>query len=329
MPPITFVCCIEQGRLEAQTLLMLSTLRAHGGNLHDAPVLVVQGRRGLSLESATVQRLRQLDAQLIVDASHNPVPWFNYANKIAAVTIAQARARTPLVGWLDSDVLVAQAPLDLLLGDDEDFAARAEFLPPAVRPGDTTHEPYWRRLCGLFGLSFDDVPWLHVEPRGDDIRMYFNSGVFVWRRSSAFAATYASYFIKLLQSRLAQRDGNFFTADQVVLTPVVLQAGLRWRHLPFRCHHMTFQFQIDGPIASPPMQDSALIHYSKAMDDSHREKFLRRLQAELPSLHAFVTDHEAGHEPRRASHGRALQALAWRAARNLRWRLYARRVERV
>lgn len=328
MNDITFACCIEYGALEDQTLLMLATLRRNGGVLARAPVLVVKPRRSVPLRAQTLARLEALDARLVVDPRGSPVPWFSHANKVGAVQVAQRLAATPLVAWLDSDILVAAPPTELLLNDDEDFAARAEFLPPAVREGDTTHVAYWRRLCNLFGVRFDVVPWLFVEHRDERIRMYFNSGVIVWRRSSSFADRYADFFLRLMKSRLAQHDGCFFTADHVVLTPVVLSGKLRWRHLGYRCHHMTFQEQIDGPIASPGMQDSALIHYSKSMNPPYRDRFLARLKAELPALHAFV-EHERQRAPAERSLGRELAAHALRVLRGVKWRLYARRVQRA
>ena len=331
MNDITFVCCIEFGPLEDQTLLMLNSLRRHGGELGRAPVIVVKPRLGVPLRSGTLLQLSALGARLVDDPKCSPVPWFNYANKIAAVLIAQQQAQTALVAWLDSDVLVAGPPTDLRLAEDEDFAARAEFLPPAVREDDPTHVPYWRRLCSLFGVQFDLVPWLFVDHRDERIRMYFNSGVFVWRRSSGFAERYADFFVRLLKSRLAQHDGCFFTADQVVLTPVVIAGNLRWRHLGYRCHHMTFQAQIDGPIASPSMHESALIHYSKSLDAPHRERFLARLRVERPELHGWLVEQPALHR-------RALPSAPWfsgalahalKLARGLRWRLYASKVQRA
>ena len=331
VPParqITFVSCIERGRLEDETVLMLDTLRRNGGRLADARVLVVVGRRGAALAPATEAALARLGVELIHDRQQNPAPWFNYANKIAAVTIAQKLATTPLIAWLDSDVLVASEPTGLLLDDGEDFGGRCEFLPPALHADSPVHVPYWEKLCALVGIGHEQLPFVRMEHLGIDMRLNFNSGIFVWRRSSVFAKAYKDLFVSLLRSRLAQHDGNFFTADQVIIAPLLIAQGLRWKHLELVDHHMIFQQQLVGPGASPDMSRSHLIHYSRSLNPPYRDQFLARLQREQPELFAYLQTRAElvrGKEPRM---GR-IAALALKAYRGLRWRLYAARARPV
>ena len=62
-------------------------------------------------------------------------------------------------------------------------------------------------------------------------KLSFNSAVFTWRRGSGFAELYADGVKRLLKGRIAQRSGEFFTVDQVVLTPLIAANRLRWRNL--------------------------------------------------------------------------------------------------
>jgi hypothetical protein len=326
---ITFVCCIEQGRLESQTLLMLNCLRQFGGALARAPVLAVMGRRGLPLARATLAELDRLQATLVRLPAPNPAPWFNYANKVVAVVAAERLAGTEQVTWLDSDVLVAAEPAGLRLQAGEQFAARCEFLPPAVLPAHREHEPYWERLCRLLGTDYERLPWLEREGGLPPVRMFFNSGVFSWRRGTAFAPAYADAFGRLLSSRLATHEGHFFTADQVILGPVVLRERLQWRHLSQRDHHMCFQGLLDGPAASPPMIEAAVIHYSKAMQSPYRERFLQRLSEERPALHRYVLQVERELPVTGSAALTQLAAAALRVMRGAHWRWYARRIERA
>lgn len=79
-PDLTLVCCIEHGRLESQTLLMIRSLRAFGMELAQLPVIAVVGRIGAPLSADTVQELKKLRVQLVYSPHHeNPFPWFNYA----------------------------------------------------------------------------------------------------------------------------------------------------------------------------------------------------------------------------------------------------------
>ncbi|MET0381967.1 MAG: hypothetical protein ABW032_00940 [Burkholderiaceae bacterium] len=325
---ITFVCCIEHGRLEDETLLMLETLRMNGGALAEARVIAVVGRRGAPLAGATIRALERLDVELVHDRAANPAPWFNYANKVAAVQIAQARATTPLVAWLDSDVLIAAEPRGLLLPEGIDFGGRCEFLPPAVHAGSRLHVPYWERLCALAGAKLDDLPLVRIDHLGVDIRLNFNSGVFVWRRGSTFAQAYKALFVALLESRLAQHDGNFFTTDQVIIAPLLLANGLSWKHLDLVDHHMIFQKQLEGPGASPDMSRSRVVHYSRSLNPPFRPAFLKRLEAELPALFAHLQARGRAADEKKGFAARWL-ILGLKAYRNLRWKLYAARVRRA
>jgi hypothetical protein len=325
---ITFVSCIERGRLEDETILMLETLRRNGGALANSRALVVVGRRGAPLADSTKKALSRLNAELIYDRTINPAPWFNYANKLVACTIAQRLATTPLVAWLDSDVLIAAEPIGLLLKADEDFAGRCEFLPPAMHKGDPVNVPYWQKLCALVGVRPDQLPFVRMEHLDLDMRLNFNSGVFVWRKSSTFAKAYFDTFVALLKSRLAQHDGNFFTADQVIIAPILIAQNLRWKHLDLVDHHMVFQGMIDGTGAAPDMSKSSVIHYSRSLTPPYRDRFLARLEAELPAVHAMVT---SASSLDRASEGSAAHAMATllKAYRGARWRLYAAQVKAV
>lgn len=326
LPSPSFVCCIEHGRLEAQTVLMLRSLRRFGGALRDAPVLAVIGRRGMPLRPITRAALSELGVDLCTaEPGDNPAAWFNYSNKVAAVLVAERRATTRTVVWLDSDVLVVREPAGLRLRDDEDFAARSEVLPPAVHEGSRRNEAYWVALCRLLGTEYESIPWIDRGDRRARQRMYFNSGVFAWRRGSAFAPAYADAFRRLLGSRLAQADGSFFTADQVVLAPVVIRERLRWRHLDHRDHHMIFQGLLDGPMAAPHMGNSALLHYSGSLRPPHRQRFLARLGDELPELAAWLEEQEPLADPGPARWPQGALAAALRIERGLRWRLYERR----
>lgn len=296
-------------------------------------MFVIQARLGAPLQSHTILELEALNAKLIIDKKINPATWFNYANKIAAVKIAQNLATTELIAWLDSDILVNQPPTELILSENIDFAARGEYLPPAIHEDKTENIPYWTELTKLFNCDYSNIPQLMIDHRQLLIRMYFNSGVFVWRRSSNFAELYFEYFKTLLHSRLAQHDGEFFTADQVILTPIILRNSLRWMHLGYKCHHMTFQFQIDGTVASPSMDNSALIHYSRSLDEKFRVKFLKRLELETPKLYAFVLA-DLANEKRNANERvglvfRKVLARVLRIFRGVFWRIYASRVKRA
>ena len=68
---ITYVCCIEHGRLEQQTLTMIASLRAFGGSLGQGRILCVIGRKGAALSPHTREALHSLGAELAVWSAAN------------------------------------------------------------------------------------------------------------------------------------------------------------------------------------------------------------------------------------------------------------------
>ena len=323
---LTFVCCIEYGRLEDQTLLMLRSLRAFGGRLQGARVIAVVPRRGPSLTPAVLDTLRELGVELVHERGFNPAPWYNFMNKLIALRAAERLATTPLVAWLDSDVLVAAEPTGLLLDENEDLGARGEYLVPALYEGAPQQEPYWRAVCDVVGIRLEDLDFIDMDEPPVRMRRYFNAGIYVWRRGLGFPEEYIADFNKMMQSRLCLADGNIHLTDQVLLGVVATRLRMRCKHLGFRDHHMTFPGQIDGASASRPMNDSSLIHYSKSMAEPHRPAFLRRLESELPHVYRLVVE-----EPQRSAPTRSqrLAEIFYRGGRNLRLRWFEKTARRA
>ncbi|MDZ3990952.1 hypothetical protein [Pseudomonas sp. Teo4] len=324
---LTFVCCVEYGRLEQQTLLMIESLRTFGGDLSSSRLLAVKGRRGPALMPSTLRAFDRLNVEFVeAKEGENPHPWLNYTNKVVAVKTAERMANTDTVAWLDSDIFVLGGMSHLLLNDNEDFTARREWLPPAMFKSDAHFEPYWRDVCQLLGTSLKDMPWLATDGRREEQLAYFNSGLFSWRRGSGFADAYQSAFSTLLRSKLATPEGQFFTADQVVLSPIITRLGLRWRELGPDEHNMVFQGLITGPAAAPSMSKSSVVHYSRSMEHPYREAFMQRLVAERQEFANWLKSYFAAQETINSStiSTKKIFAKALRIARGAQYRLFDR-----
>lgn len=316
----TGVCCVEFGRLEEQTVLMVRSLRAFGGSLAHIPVIAVVGRLGAPLRHRTVQELELLGVKLVRAASWtNPAPWFNYSNKAAAVITADRIAKTNQVTWLDSDMLFISEPETITLRSGEDLCAPLIHTPPVVSPDDRRHVEYWRAVCSLFDVDFDELPW--VTWRDRQIKPNFNSGVFTWRRASGFAEKYHSAFSKLLRSRLAQHSGEFFTIDQIILTP--LTQGLRWRGIDQSDHAFSpTDLILNG--TAPALAGVTLLHYSTALTGSESDEMKRRIREAAPQFFRWLELQHFDAGPTRASTYAVATML--RLVRGMRYRVHSWRV---
>jgi hypothetical protein len=307
---------------------MVRSLREFGGKFAKLPVIACIGRFGAPLSLSTVHALKELDVELVyAPRGANLFSWFNYANKVVAVTLANRMSKTGTIAWIDSDVLFAGEPHGLMLSNNEDFAARCEPIMPSVVSGQTKNLAYWIELCRVTCTDFDELIWLDQGDKPAKI-MYFNSGIFVWRKSSVFAETYASAFTRLLRSRIAQEDGSFFAADQIILNGVVTQAKLRWRHMRMEDHHIIFPGMIEGEIAAPHIGKSAILHYSGSLSGPYRAMFLKRLEKERPGLATWLASTEQQTVVDHKWHDVAL-AKSLKIWRGLQWRLFEQRVIRI
>lgn len=321
-PELTMVCCIEPGRLEIQTLLMAESLRTFGGRLANVPVIAVIGRPGPPLPTRTVRRLAQLGVTIVkAPTEANRAKWFGYSNKVVAVGMAQSMANTPTIAWVDSDVLFADEPAGLILNPSKDFTGRVEPFHASVTVTNRLYEPYWRALAKVVGAKFDELPW---RKTGREQRLlFFNSGVFSWRRDSDFAGAYVDAFWKVLDSRIAQPDGSFFAADQLIISPVLAAERLRWRYLDHRYHHIAFPQSIDDE--EDTMVGAAVLHYSGSLDAPFRPVFLSRLEREQPRLFEWLGSRI---DDCPGSAWRTAWATALKVVRRAQWKDYERNVRR-
>ena len=278
----TVVCCIEQGHLEQQTLLMIETLRRWGGPIGQSRVLAVIPRRGARLAPKTTAALEKFGVEVHDASRFNVLPWYNWYAKVAAAQLAEEVATTPVVVWLDSDALIFDPLIELGLPRGDDVTARRETLPPAVFDEDSSNIEFWKRACEVVGVHWDDVPWLEADGPDRPQRLMVNAGINAFRRGRGFSEAYADCTLRMMRSHVTSANGNFWHNEQNGLMLAVVKAKLRFRELPRSENHMVFDCQIDGPEAAPTVADARLIHYSKSMYAPFWDRFISRIQRERP-----------------------------------------------
>ena len=277
----TFVACVEAGPLEDMTVRLGESLRRRGGHLAEQPVIAVVPRFGPALHPDTSAALRRSGVTLLHRPDANPAPWFQFFNKPAAVALAESVAETPLLCWLDSDMLFLDAPDALPAGDPGwDFASCPDGAASGTTGPGHPAEPYWRAVVGLFGLHVDRLPWLYNAHDRVRVRMTWNGGLFAWRRSTGFARRYRDDCLRLLDARLAHPTAGVFFTEQIALTATVLRSGLRWRSLP-ESHNMHIGSDVDG-CTEPELQEARILHYHDALWPGAWDRLLARLRRQRP-----------------------------------------------
>lgn len=283
---VTFICCIESGGLEEMTVRMAASLRRFGGRFAHAPIIAVQPRRGVGVTPRTRQQLDEYDVALVRDVAANVYPWNQFFNKPAAMQVGNRLAKTPTVCWIDSDILVLAEPQLLSLDDEEDFVAcPSDNCGSTTGPGDR-NEAYWKLVIELAGLKLDDYPWL-VNCQGNRVRTYFNSGLFVYRRDSAFMQHYPAACERLLMSGYKSPITGLFFTDQVMLGASAIAAGLRMRALPMEYNYPVGS-QTEEPYSSARMARTVIMHYHAALFPEYWPTMLEQLRQDRPEVYEWL-----------------------------------------
>ena len=279
-PQITFVCCVDSGWLEPQTVRMIESVRRWGGRFANAPIVAVTARFGFPISQKTRQVFEKFNVEYIHFWAKHPYTWMPYLNKPNALLAVEERSTTEFIGWLDSDLLFLKEPNLLILNEEEDFVAcAADKNVGTAGPGDP-YEPYWREICQAIGINIEDLPWVTTEMEGKPIRLYWNSGIFVYRRSTNFARHYLETCLKLIDARLVPNvPGKFQIGinEQTALGFAMFKEQLRWRALPYS-HNYTMSPLIHSEWYNPKqLKEARILHYHDCMWPNFWPEFIKCL----------------------------------------------------
>ena len=231
MHNVTFVCCIESGALEVMTLRMIASLRRWGGQYKDAKIIAVRPRVGAPLTGKTLKMLDSYDV-MFLSSSVNSESWFKYMNKPHALNLADEFVQTEFMCWLDSDIIFLDQPFKSITSFKSDVYACASDKNIGSMGEADKFDPYWQHLCAELNIDINQMPWIVTEYGRHRIRLYFNSGVFLYRKSSHFSNHYLNICQRLLRSKISNSESGAFFTDQVALGLTVCEMNLPYTALP-------------------------------------------------------------------------------------------------
>jgi len=287
MSNITFVCCIESGALEELTVRMISSLRRWGGRYENADVIVVKPRLGAPLSKATLKFLESNNAKFIA-SNVSTVAWFKYMNKPYALSVAEKHITTEYACWIDSDIIILDEPFATINFSKYDVSACVSDKNIGSSGAADRFEPYWDSLCQVLGLRVNDMPWVVTKDEPQlNIRLYFNSGVFLYRVSTGFASRYLETCKKLLSSKISNSESGVFFTDQVALGLTVCLMKLSFAELPLSDNF---------PMNSKKMKKghdmsgyAAVLHYHDMMWLDNWDCFLKNIESRNIDVFNWLT----------------------------------------
>jgi hypothetical protein len=283
-----FVCCIESGSLESQTLRMIESLRRWGGAFADMPVLAVNPRMGTPLSYRTLRALDSLQVDYLRLKNRDRYAWDKFLNKPYAVLAAENYFQSECIVWVDSDLLFVGEPEQLILSDEEDFVACASDKNIGTNGIDDTNAPYWQNACQVVGLEIGSLPWVITEREQERIRLYWNGGIFAYRRSTNFAQTYLDTCLCVYDSQVISCESGMYFHEQVSLALAMLCGQLRWRSLD-ETHNYSFGSKtFEKWYHEEKLRAAKVLHYHDAMWDWFWDTFIDCLNKTHPDIADWV-----------------------------------------
>jgi hypothetical protein len=271
---LRIVCCVEAGRLEAETVLMCESLRHFGGGLAGAPVSAYRPRAGERLAEATRSSLARLDVELIEDELNTEHAFHPIANKLYAAADSEARHSEDSIAVLDSDSVFVTEPAALDLGEGIDAAAATvgKVSEGSTGPGHD-NEAYWQGLYSLAGVS--DPPWIETALRGRRMRGYWNSGLVATRRDAGLLSEWLDLFRLLLDEQRLPPSGRIDSLDQISLALLLSRRPERTDTLPWPYNYrITRRGRYAGAAGTAQLDELVHIHYMRSF---YVEGFLDRV----------------------------------------------------
>jgi hypothetical protein len=255
----TIVTCVEAGPLETQVLMLADTLRAFGGSWAKTDVIAVKPRTGPAISAYTRREFRRLDVEFIDEKFNVELDWWNNANKSSVMSQLEGRVQTPNITWMDSDLIVLK-PLDHLVpAPGSRFIARAGegYL---GSNGDDANSVYWRALCALVGVKFDDFEMITSFPELRPIRAYWQAGIYTYEKTTGLGRAHYEILRKLLSGNIGSKSAGIYHQDQVAIS--LASQKLKLEHSEFR-PNMNFNL---NPLAKEyakiiPILDVKILHY--------------------------------------------------------------------
>ena len=290
-PPasVTFATGIESGPMEAMTLRLVESLRCWGGRFANCPFIAIQPRAGAPIRTSTVDALQKLGVTFKRVTPPHDLSWYVWANKPTTLLAAEEIATTESIAWLDADMLVLAEPTALELSDQFDFAASAADKNAGTTGPEDQFDIYWRELCQRTGLDYESLPWVTTEREKARIKLYFNAGMFSYRRSTQFATHFMKALTQSVSAKIKSTTQGIWMTEQITLGLTVHRMGLRYDALPIE-----YNFAIGSKLQNAKLYDPArirnvkILHYHDALWPSFRPTFLEQLKSTRPDVQEWI-----------------------------------------
>jgi hypothetical protein len=289
---LAFVACVEEGPLEAQTLLLCRSIRRLAGRFADAPIHTFQPRVGMAVAPETRAQLADLGVHHHAEPLNLRFPQYAIGNKVFAAARAEEIEDSDFVVFVDSDSVIVSEPRALALRDGIDAAARPVDIHRSEQEPASDDDPHWRtrfrrvsssgagdpmddywlRMYDLLGITVR--PFIETTCSRQRIRAYFNSGLVSVRRAARLFASWRNDLLALIEARHIPHRGtdrDWHYLDQLSLAATLTRVWDRVEVLDGRYNYpLPGQDALAEPYRSMPFDQLVHVHYNSLFDAAIR-----------------------------------------------------------
>jgi hypothetical protein len=182
MHNLIFATLAAPGQPELDILLLAKSIRTFGGEFSTNPIWVFTPTELGSLSEPTQEKLTQMKAKNIPFDVDPEILKFPFAVKTVAAACIEAQTlnQTERLVFMDRDTIVLQEPVEFLIATDRVLGYRPvhhKLIGPAW---DKPLDSFWQLVYEVCDVP-DDVLFPMMSHTGEQIRPYFNAGMFIIR----------------------------------------------------------------------------------------------------------------------------------------------------
>lgn len=259
---MTFVICTESGLLEQKSLLLCSSIRKFGGHFRGAPIVSYSPRLRHHPSAQTLKKLEDLEVVTILGGLNKKYSDYPLANKIFAGAEAEKRLQSERLVFLDSDTIIVNEPVKLLLEPDHQVGAVPVWNTDIGSTGpEDPNDEYWMKLYALLGVEKE----VYIRPLSKPsrpIRGYWNSGVISARRSCGVFNNWLDNFDKCWSRRIFPPI-SYFTEEATFAGTILAMFPNLIQELPRSYNYPLMRFRSNKGLTS--LNQATIFHYSRLL----------------------------------------------------------------
>lgn len=288
-PDCSFVLSVEQGKLEAQAILLVESLRRFGGAYANCPVYAVSPRPARQMGTACAAALTALGVQIITRELLPLNEAYGTVARMAACAWAEQNLSSEIIVSLDDDLFFTGEP-DFRLQGGDFFARPVDIKGMCTSGPNDPCDHYWHQIAQLAGIDYDEIPWVETTVDHIWVKASYNGGMVAVRRRLGLFQKTMEIFQSMRKNNLAPYQalkGEVFSsigyvgpeatrwwgsAQAALSMAVIRQKAIIALAPPTYNVPAHEAVSAERPMSTVTLKDAVLIHYHWLLDSEYTGK---------------------------------------------------------